>query len=511
MRIVVIGGSGHSILYLPETHMADREFVAVAPGSLGEPMDHILGKLTQAGYVPRVYGDYREMLSAEKPDVAIVDNYYAEHARVILDAFAAGCHVLSDKPAASSLQELEQVETAWKKAGTCFAAMFTYRYDGAFYRAWQLVQEGAIGKVRLINTQKSYKLGKRPQFMHRRDTYGGTIPWIGIHGLEWILWMSGGKLEWVTATQAAREAPNGVSPETTAMVQLRLSDGMMGSVTIDYLNPAAAPRHGDDRIRVVGTEGVVEVREDTVILTNAKGMQYPEIPAHIDMLTDFLNQIRGAGKCRVSASDALTATRWALLAQQAADNNEMVYDQPKANDRPFTDREFETYVELTSRTDNLTDNLRRAELLGLGGRENTVAPGAIIRVPPEQIGRDVFIGLYSYINGNVTIEDHVLIGPRCSITAGHHKFDPATGYFSARTEQDYDNSVTIGYGSWLASNVTVTAGVKVGRANLICAGAVVTHDTPDYAIMAGIPAKQIGKIDPATGEYCWFRKKEEQK
>ena len=67
----------------------------------------------------------------------------------------------------------------------------------------------------------------------------------------------------------------------------------------------------------------------------------------------------------------------------------------------------------------------------------------------------------------------------------------------------------IGAGSWLASGVTVTGGVKLGRANLVCAGAVVTKSTPDYAIMAGIPAKQVGRIDPVTGEYHWFSREAE--
>ncbi|MBE6986826.1 MAG: acyltransferase [Ruminococcaceae bacterium] len=156
-------------------------------------------------------------------------------------------------------------------------------------------------------------------------------------------------------------------------------------------------------------------------------------------------------------------------------------------------------------SDNGADNIRRAELLGLGGRGIMVAPGAIIRIPKNQIGKNVFIGLYSYINGNVTIGDHVLIGPHCSIAAGNHKFDPKTGWFSARTEPDGDDSITIGFGCWLASKVTITGGVKLGRANLICAGAVVTKSTPDYAIMAGVPAKQIGRIDPETGEYIWFK------
>ena len=168
---------------------------------------------------------------------------------------------------------------------------------------------------------------------------------------------------------------------------------------------------------------------------------------------------------------------------------------------------FKQFTQYCNQSDNRQDNLRRGELLGLGGRDITVSPGAIIRVRhPEKIGRNIHIGLYSYLNGDVTVEDDVLIGPHCAITAGHHKFDPATGWFSARTEGDYDNSIVIGRGSWLGANVTVTAGVRLGRANLVCASAVVTKDTPDYAIMAGIPARQVGRIDPETGEYHWFSK-----
>ena len=167
----------------------------------------------------------------------------------------------------------------------------------------------------------------------------------------------------------------------------------------------------------------------------------------------------------------------------------------------------ELFAELTkycNESDNNIDNARRAELLGLGGRDIKVAPGAIIRIPKEQVGRNVFIGLYSYLNGKVTIGDNVLIGPHCSVAAGNHKFDPATGWFSARTEPDGDDSIVIGDGCWLASKVTITGGVKLGRANLICAGAVVTKSTPDYAIMAGVPAKQVGEIDPVSGEYRWY-------
>ncbi|MCQ2446308.1 MAG: acyltransferase [Clostridia bacterium] len=169
----------------------------------------------------------------------------------------------------------------------------------------------------------------------------------------------------------------------------------------------------------------------------------------------------------------------------------------------FTEEEFEKAVRLISLADNEIDDRHRAKVIGFKGEDIRVAPGAILRFPLEQAGDDIFFGLYTYINGNVTVGSHVLIGPHCTIAAGNHKFDPATGCFSARTEKDYDNSIVIGDGCWLASNVVVTAGVKLGKANLICAGAVVPHSTKDYAIMAGVPAKQVGRIDPVTGEYLW--------
>ena len=102
----------------------------------------------------------------------------------------------------------------------------------------------------------------------------------------------------------------------------------------------------------------------------------------------------------------------------------------------------------------------------------------------------------------VRIGRNVLIGPHCSLPAGNHRYDPESRSFAVK--RDEPKPITIGDGSWLASGCTVTSGVTIGRANLICANSVVTKSTPDYAIMAGTPARQIGEIDPETGEYHWF-------
>ena len=168
------------------------------------------------------------------------------------------------------------------------------------------------------------------------------------------------------------------------------------------------------------------------------------------------------------------------------------------------DELFEMMTEYVHLTNDIAHNVKRAQIIGIKSSDVQVAPGACVRIPLDQIGNNIFIGLFGYLNGNVTIGNNVLIGPHCSITAGNHKFDAETGWFSARTEKDGDDSVVIGDGSWLASGVTVTPGVKIGKANLICAGSVLTKSTEDYSIMAGVPAKKVGHIDPISGEYVWY-------
>ena len=170
----------------------------------------------------------------------------------------------------------------------------------------------------------------------------------------------------------------------------------------------------------------------------------------------------------------------------------------------FSNDEFEKFCKFMHETDDAKYGFARARALGYDIEGLSIAPGVIIHKHPNQhFGIGVRISQYSYISGNVTIGDRVLIGPCCSLPAGNHKFNAEKGWFSDRTEADFDNSIVIGEGSWLCANVVVSAGVKIGKCNLICAGAVVTKDTEDYAIMAGIPAKKIGHIDRETGEYIY--------
>ena len=81
-------------------------------------------------------------------------------------------------------------------------------HSAIFQAAREAVQQGAIGEPILISSQKSYKYGaKRPWFYKERRTYGGTIPWVGIHALDYMKWVSGQKYTYVAAYEGNKAHP----------------------------------------------------------------------------------------------------------------------------------------------------------------------------------------------------------------------------------------------------------------------------------------------------------------
>ncbi len=109
------------------------------------------------------------------------------------------------------------------------------------------------------------------------------------------------------------------------------------------------------------------------------------------------------------------------------------------------------------------------------------------------IGNNVKIGNNVRIQNNVSvyegveIEDNVFCGPSCvftNVTTPRSHF-PVGGIYA---------KTLIKEGASLGANSTIVCGHTVGRSALIAAGAVVTKDVKDFALMAGVPAKQIGWV-----------------
>jgi predicted dehydrogenase len=261
------------------------------------------------------------MLDQQEPDNVVVCGPFELHAQMCIDAFERGMHVFCEKPVALNWEEFDALKAAYQNVSVHFSAMMGLRYHPAFYTAWQAVRDGAIGTVRLMDARKSYRLGERPPFYHARATYGGTIPWVGSHAIDWIYWFSGETFESVYATHSTRHNHNNGDLEMSALCYFSMSNEVLASASIDYARPANAPTHGDDRIRVAGTDGVIEVRGGQVFLINSSTDGEEIIPAQCDrqIFQDFVEGIEGRTTHVISADDIWAVTEACLLARQSAD------------------------------------------------------------------------------------------------------------------------------------------------------------------------------------------------
>lgn len=328
MDICIVGDAGHTNYVLDAVKLdSSLRIVGIAPGVSDESVAGLLEKVKKTGLNPDVYDDYVSMFEKIKPDIVVAASQFHKQAAITIEALKRDIHVFVEKPVATTMEDLEELRSIYKKSKAQLAAMFGIRYETWFMTAWKLVQQGAIGKIRLMNGQKSYKLGSRPDFYKKRDTYGGTIPWVGSHAVDWLYWFSGERFKNVFASHSSQYNQNHGDLEVTALMQFNFTNQVMGAVNIDYLRPASAATHGDDRIRIAGTEGVIEVRDQKVFLINNQndGTQEIELEENDGIFLDFIRQIRGEGECLVSAEDSFYITEACLKARESADKGKIVY------------------------------------------------------------------------------------------------------------------------------------------------------------------------------------------
>lgn len=117
-----------------------------------------------------------------------------------------------------------------------------------------------------------------------------------------------------------------------------------------------------------------------------------------------------------------------------------------------------------------------------------------------RIGRRVKISSHTFICEGVTIEDEVFVGHGVMFINDRYPRATTAGG-DLQTEADWQVvSTLVKHGASIGSNATVLCGVTIGEGAIVGAGAVVTHDVPAGAIVAGNPARIIRWIDETKGE-----------
>ena len=108
-----------------------------------------------------------------------------------------------------------------------------------------------------------------------------------------------------------------------------------------------------------------------------------------------------------------------------------------------------------------------------------------------KFGKGVFLNHSAILSasGGIEFEDGVMAAPGLRIaTINHDMYDRHINYTYGK--------VTVKKNAWLGLNVTICPRVTIGKYAVVAAGAVVTKDVPDYAVVGGVPAKVIKMLDP---------------
>lgn len=324
MRLGLIGATGHWHTYAPGLKsLPELTLAAVAAAGPEETLasfDHA------PGLTPHThrYEEARKMLDSEHLDLVQVccrPDRIPYWTRVCLEQ---GLPVLAEKPLAMDLPTLEILYQTARQNNVPLLPMHTHRGESPELAAVQrAVHAGEIGEPLLSFSQKTYKWGAtRPAFFRRRETFPGIAPYIGIHALDWLTWILGDVFTEVKGVEGTTARPDFPACASQAAFVFTMKNGGTAALTLDYLRPETAPTHGDERLRIVGTHGLIETSlvEHRVVLTTAdKEPQALSCPAQTDIFTQFVRSLHGEGPPPLSRREAFRITEIALKAQQAAD------------------------------------------------------------------------------------------------------------------------------------------------------------------------------------------------
>jgi acetyltransferase-like isoleucine patch superfamily enzyme len=126
--------------------------------------------------------------------------------------------------------------------------------------------------------------------------------------------------------------------------------------------------------------------------------------------------------------------------------------------------------------------------------------GAFVEIQKgATVGRYCKISSHTFICEGVTIADEVFVGH--GVVFINDRYPRATTDGHLQTEADWEViSTLVKQGASIGSGAVIMCGVTIGEKALVGAGAVVTHDVPDYAIVVGVPAKVVGDVRNREGK-----------
>jgi predicted dehydrogenase len=240
---------------------------------------------------------------------------------------------MSDKPAFTTMAQLEEARRVQQERGRIFSVYYSERLGNlASLKAGELVAAGAIGEVMQTIGLGPHRLRAetRPEWFFQKEKYGGILIDIASHQFEQFLYFTGAKGAEVVAAQVGNyHHPQYPGLEDFGDTLLRADNGRTGYLRVDWFTPEGLPTWGDGRLTILGSEGYMEIRKyvdiagrpggNHIFLANQKETLY--IDASETKVTygeRLLDDVRNRTETAMPQEHCFLAMELALRAQEQA-------------------------------------------------------------------------------------------------------------------------------------------------------------------------------------------------
>jgi len=257
--------------------------------------------------IQRAYGSYDALLGGPEIEAVYISLPNSMHCEWTIKALEAGKHVLCEKPLSRHASDVEAAFDAADRTGRLLSEAFMYRHNPQTRRARQLVDEGAIGELRLIRAAFSFSLYDEDNIRLSTALEGGALMDIGCYAVSGSR-LFGGEPE--KAYGQAWFGPSGTDWVFTGM--LRFPGNVLA------LFDCGTAMTGRDELEAVGSEGslflddpwhcrvpVIELRREGKI----QRIEVPVVDSYRLEIENLSDAIRGDGELLLGRDDAVAQAR----------------------------------------------------------------------------------------------------------------------------------------------------------------------------------------------------------
>ena len=423
----------------------------------------------------------------------------ALHAELAREALDRGKHVYVEKPLALDVEDASALCKLAEAKGLTLMVGHLLQYHPAFLELRRMVNEGELGRLQYLYSNR-LNFGK---FRREENALWSFAP----HDLSMILSLVGSEPDQVRATGHTYLHKTIADVTTTHMT---FPGGEAAHVFVSWLHPVK-----EQKLVVVGDRGMavfddgepwesklrsyshrVDWQNGFPHPAKADGKPVPIEPSEPLRLEcqHFLDCVATGEAPRTDGREGLRVLRVLQAAQadlRASVPALAVEAPPLASLSPDVQIHESAYVDQPSEIGAGTKVWHFSHVLA----GSTIGRGCNIG-QNVVIGPDVTVGDGCKIQNNVsvykgvTLEDGVFVGPSAvftNVTNPRAEID---------RRSDFAETV-VGQGATIGANATIVCGHDLGAYSFVAAGAVVTEDVPDFALVAGVPARRIGWVSHA--------------